>query len=567
MKKFALLALILLVGWSCQKDQEQLTPVDPVPEAVVDTEEQIPIEKIFYHKATGQYIYQKGDPYSFENMKRMYENMQTKRQKQFGTCAGAVGNIELTPTHYSLKIYPRNESEQWRVERMQDVVVAYLPFDYAPLPEKDAEVMALTRSLVESFEEEVRYTVTYDDLESVEGPQPSVTLQMPVLYVTWPTSKPLPLDLDYEIVDQLLLPTTWDDRIPVPGFEIDSIEQFPVPDPITVRGRILDWDETLQEYAPVPGLKVRAGSGSSQQICYTDVDGVFTLSINYLPFPTVEFYYEFCSDKWKVVRGQNTYPCTSSVKQIGDYWERTTTETVDFYNDFDLPDYEITRAMYYFYNGNHSIRQWTNENGIRIVTNKYSNSSILGSFTYSTDGSPAFITIYHELKIGERMDINLPDFADSDILGTILHETGHFCHYKEAGVSGINNTHLLLTESFASYVGWYLTSKQYRDCFNYALPVTAIRQSRQAWTKDLPSVYSPLFVDLFDSYNQGGATNSAKPNETITSFSHVTIRNIIATCRNWTACRSYLANHVGTYYTQEEFDGYVSNYDYWFTNN
>lgn len=32
MKKYAFLALILLVGWSCQKDQEQLTPVDPVPE-------------------------------------------------------------------------------------------------------------------------------------------------------------------------------------------------------------------------------------------------------------------------------------------------------------------------------------------------------------------------------------------------------------------------------------------------------------------------------------------------------------------------------------------------------
>ncbi len=32
MKKFYYLALISLLGWSCQKDQEQLTPVDPVPE-------------------------------------------------------------------------------------------------------------------------------------------------------------------------------------------------------------------------------------------------------------------------------------------------------------------------------------------------------------------------------------------------------------------------------------------------------------------------------------------------------------------------------------------------------
>lgn len=43
MKKFTFLALILLMGWSCQKDQELLTPVDPVPEA--ENSYVVPIEE------------------------------------------------------------------------------------------------------------------------------------------------------------------------------------------------------------------------------------------------------------------------------------------------------------------------------------------------------------------------------------------------------------------------------------------------------------------------------------------------------------------------------------------
>uniref|UniRef100_UPI0040561228 hypothetical protein n=1 Tax=Alistipes sp. TaxID=1872444 RepID=UPI0040561228 len=571
MKKSLLLALIILVGWSCQKDQEQLTPVDPVPEAVVDTKEQIPIEKIFYHKATEQYIYQKGDPYSFENMKRAYELLQAKRQEQFGTRAGAGGSIELTPSHYSLKIYPRNESEQWRVERMQDVMVAYLPFDYVPLPEEEAEVMSLTRSMVEPFEEEVRYTVTYDNLQSVEGPQPPVTLNMPVLYVTWPATKPLPLDLDYEIVDQLLLPTGWDDRIPVPGF--DSLPKSPfLPRMITVRGRMLDWDETLQEYVPVPGLKMEIGYGSNHQVCYTDSEGMFSFEINAINFSFVKFWATFASDKWKIVRGNSTTPRSSGAHNIADYWSMDTTEIVELRRDFDMPDYEITRAMHYFYNGNHYVPKWSYDDGIRIVTNIFSPEGNLGLFTFPSNGNPAFITIYNDLKLRRYVHPESTwEYEDCDILGTILHEMGHFCHYGEVGLSGIVNTHNLFIESYASYVGWHLTTKQYSDNFDYTLPVSAIHQSRQAWTKEQSvesnGCYSPLFVDLFDSYNQGASSSSMRPKDNLTIFSHTKLRNIVANCRSWSSFKAEFSKLIGVCYTEEEFEEYFSNYDYWFSNN
>ncbi len=34
--------------------------------------------------------------------------------------------LQLEPTHYALKIYPKNESEQWQIERMSDVGFTYV---------------------------------------------------------------------------------------------------------------------------------------------------------------------------------------------------------------------------------------------------------------------------------------------------------------------------------------------------------------------------------------------------------------------------------------------------------
>ena len=48
---------------------------------------------------------------------------------------------QLSPTHYTLKIFPRNEEEQGKVEMMEDVDIDWIPFDYVTLTEEENNML------------------------------------------------------------------------------------------------------------------------------------------------------------------------------------------------------------------------------------------------------------------------------------------------------------------------------------------------------------------------------------------------------------------------------------------
>jgi hypothetical protein len=80
-------------------------------------------------------------------------------------------------------------------------------------------------------------------------------------------------------------------------------------------------------------------------------------------------------------------------------------------------------------------------------------------------------------------------------------------------------------------------------------------------------VYSPLFVDLTDTYNQKTASYVPYPNDEIQGVPASVIWNIISTSTTWAQCRSKLQSYVGTYYTTTQFNNWIADFDYWFANN
>ena len=44
-------------------------------------------------------------------------------------------SANVLPTHYAIKIYPRNEIELNDIIRMNDIIVSYIPFGYKYVPE------------------------------------------------------------------------------------------------------------------------------------------------------------------------------------------------------------------------------------------------------------------------------------------------------------------------------------------------------------------------------------------------------------------------------------------------
>ena len=226
--------------------------------------------------------------------------------------------------------------------------------------------------------------------------------------------------------------------------------------------------------------------------------------------------------------------------------------------------YETLPAVNFYYSGRHAIRTWFYESGIRIRIAGEIGGDKGNASTAISKLRAAYITIYQ-------------DYAENSnyLNGAILHEFGHFTHYSErGGYDQYTATHKLIRESYASYVGNYLCDRYY-TLLGYVNPddpdTSYTGQARQNWEKtDTGDIahYSPVFVDLFDSYNQRMETGISSYNlDTVNGFSHEIMRTIAAECSTWDDVRSVLRGYIGTYYAGSEFNFFMDPYTYWFMYN
>jgi hypothetical protein len=122
----------------------------------------------------------------------------------------------------------------------------------------------------------------------------------------------------------------------------------------------------------------------------------------------------------------------------------------------------------------------------------------------------------------------------------------------------------LLQESFASYVGWYLTEKYYAELGYTKSPGEDISgQDRQSWTSSVSGsmgYYSPLFVDLVDAFDQSSLYMAYNRDE-IKSVHYATIMRIARESSNWTSCKSILREDPG-----QDWDTFMAPYDLWYQN-
>ncbi len=167
-------------------------------------------------------------------------------------------------------------------------------------------------------------------------------------------------------------------------------------------------------------------------------------------------------------------------------------------------------------------------------------------------------------------------------MGATLHELGHLTHYWNNTYTNPNttvsysSTHLLLQESFASYVGWYLGEEYYKtvgkQMSNSAL-IDITGNNRQQWRTSwkrgdpaTPGEYSPLFVDLTDNLEQEQQMIPYLLPDNIVGVPASTIWEIITTSQNWAQCRQKLSQRlVPTYCTSAQLETYLANFDEWFS--
>ena len=233
--------------------------------------------------------------------------------------------------------------------------------------------------------------------------------------------------------------------------------------------------------------------------------------------------------------------------------------------EYSRPVYEIHRAVSFFYFGSHEIPKHYCDEGIRIKALNYEDPETSAFFSYAQIGNPS-ITVYNNNRYNENI-----------IIGTVLHELGHFVHYRQRGdytgsaYEGFLSVNRLFMESYASYVGWYLGEEYYSTLgWNIVLDDESITgQGRQMWKKtdqvDDEAYYSPIFVDLVDNLNQKNRWGMIYNNDQISDVPHAIINEMAAECTNWSSVKLYLDMYCGIYYTVEEYSNFIEPYEFWYT--
>ncbi len=569
------LALAVLVA-GCAQDIELTEPL--IAEGDPQTEYQPltrSLEGAVYNDVVDAWMVPQADPYTLENFQRAYDNLALGKSTQKLSKAQAAEFTpakKLAPTHYALKIYPKNEEEQWRVETMEDVQVAYIPFDWVQLSHDEVEKLptskTLTSSAANTFAEKSPYKVTYVNTHATDGgPTGPVTYQLPILYTVWPVDKPLPTDLEYVIDYEVFLP---DAAAQMKGAEALSILEVEAVSaalgvvpirvmpttraPAAVSATLKIRDDILGKNVPLVNLVIQGRSGSNIKETTTDSNGTFSISmsnvgiVSHAAMSLIPVY-KSGSGLWMITTDTNI-----AIPYQGPNINAVPDISILSGKEFILPkgtyqENVIHRAVNYFYNVQNVFPKHYTSGGTKIIAHSGPSTANEG-FASGSFGYPSY-------------DIHIYNWEEShaNVIGTTLHELGHLQHCR-------NSTNHYLTvpetflEAFAAYSGWYLGQNYYasKGASLNLLGSDVVNQARQHWTKGSLSFGSPLFVDLSDSYDQSTLFHNS-PKDQIQGVLPSDIWSILTTSTTWPQCRQKIVNLVGT---APYFSMWIEDFDDWF---
>ena len=527
-------------------------------------------ETVYFHASSGFYLKQQNDPFALDNMQAAYDKVTSTK----GETVFFKEGRKLSPTHLALKIYPRTLKEWSSIDQMEDIGISYYPFDYVPVPEKTVSAPNQNTSF-----EKTKYTETYIYTPTDSYVEVEETVSLPILYVVWPASKELPREYDFLIDYEVFIPASsistksgsemtlserrtlekeaislalgedLVDRTPTKNrFAPDDSSNFKV-----LTGSISCFDNSYNGLLPLPKLGMRFQLGAFIFDTFSNDLGTYNITIDTEYHPYLYFSFSFRSQNFEVRLADHPSYYQYGLGTV----ENVFGSGIYGHQDFDLSTLptQVThahRAATYYYRGSHEVTKYSSD-GTRVVIKALStthpdNPNIRGSFGF-TSGIPTII-IY-----------NNGSSYSSHYIGTTLHELGHYLHFGLVGHDAFYSTELLLTESFSSFVGWSL-GHQYYQQYNYSL-ISGLYdetgQGRQEWTGP-NSPYSPLFIDLQDSFNQRSYGGSYVI-DYVSGVPYSVIQSIITNCSTWASVRQTLASLIGTYFTQNNFNAFIYLYD------
>lgn len=460
--------------------------------------------------------------------------------------------VTLLPTHYAIQMCFDNWSDYLAVERDSSLIVLYHPFNYDYSVKPVGGDGGFETSNVSSHE------CMPDLMPDTIFDRPD-TRNIEPLYIFWPIGKTLP-DENYTICYSAFIEDNWrpndysqTDCAIIEGWLGHNSSSN---DRLVRTGTVYFYDNSLLSYVPIRNAKILFSNGAKLNYAGTDSNGAFALPSWLGDYGSLTLCLD--SDYFTVRDANNSYPVKVALGDISSLWANDTDIAIYCPYSFNCSVYN---AAWYYYNGtNLLLNSITNLQTIHNHIDIHSYPFLwtflhdiddLGSFTcYPSSGTPPHINMY------EAYSMN----TSSKVFGIVLHEFGHASHYASAGVTNYVNSVDFIRESIADFFGWYNVYCYYSSLVSSHNDVNSLCiNGRQNWIYYSPSDYTPLFVDLFDNYNQRNVSVIYN-NDMISSIPVNDIVSLAFSSQNYNQLYSVISAYFLSHSLSDDFDDFFDPY-------
>ncbi|WP_167604675.1 hypothetical protein [Maribellus sediminis] len=474
------------------------------------------------------------NPYSVENMKIAYENLQTENKLKSG--------LEIEATHFYVRFRPKNTKELDLITRDTTLYIYDYPLDveikrggthyHDPEIPKNEITWQYTVVPVDYVFPKVQYQKLANLYLPEYGEELTELKSTGIEHFDWLKLENEALRITGNLdenaqTENTLKSTSWRPAGNIKVFD-DIINSYSTRIKVFSHYEYIycDTGEPVNagdptEEVPADGDENTGEIPEGENICARPIYHYVTNSVNshYIPLEGVEVrarrWFTTYSD---ITDANGNYSCNGTFSNDANYsikWERAYYDIRDgsfgqaYFNgpnqsgDWNLNIEQggksimfatIHRAAYkQFYKNNLGIRRPILSDGSKTKL-CYIDEEGSGVFwgDWSSSGILPDIKVYGKYSSGSYKPTNL-------IFGTTSHELGHQVHSQSLGNIQYWQVNKVIYESWAEAVEWAITNDEYHSYgmtnFNH--------DDKQDWRRtDVQWEYSPVFIDLLDDFNQ-----------------------------------------------------------------
>ena len=423
------------------------------------------------------------NPFTVENMQAAYNILKAGAQE--------IGTVNISkPTHKYIKFMPQDSVQLELIEADTTLDLYSYPLDYEILSEG----------------------TDYIDPELPEG-QPQYR------YAAVPWNYTIPKNVNFQLLAELYIPeataatrgdsglTEEDVELLIEQAEVlagNDIEPETRASKYRPAGRIRVWDDALNTYIGLEGVKVRARRWFTTHRGYTNAEGYYSCNGRFKRPANYSIVWE--RTYWDIRSGTFGQAYYNGPKKKGNW-------NLDIAKNKSLRYATIHRAaFFYWYRPDYMVEFLSrpiHSRKVKICYYHKQGNGINGDYWASIGaGILPDIRIYGKNSSGWR--------ETQFIFGNVIHELTHAAHLKAVGRVKFLMQKNILKESWARYVQMLLTDREYERYHHVLHETEVVRMgpymikfmkadewNLQDWNVyDKDKDYTPLFIDLADGSNQ-----------------------------------------------------------------